>query len=87
MGLPIIAPSSGSMSELCLPDLLYKKEISSEFIDLFNYEQINKNEINSCLDKILNFMENKHIYYKNSYNYKDNFLLDKMIEDYVNFMS
>jgi len=87
VGLPIIAPSSGSMSELCLPDLLYKKEISSEFINLFNYEQINKNEINSCLDKIIKFMENKHIYYKNSYNYKDNFLLDKMIEDYVDFMS
>jgi len=87
VGLPIIAPTSGSMSELCLSDLLYKKEIPTDFIDLFNYELINKNEINACLNKIFNFIDNKHIYYKNSFNYKDNFLLDKMIEDYVNFMS
>ena len=87
VGLPIIAPTSGSMSELCLSDLLYKKEIQSDFIDLFKYEFVDKMEINSCFNKILHFIENKHFYYENSFNYKDNFLLDKMVEDYVNFMS
>jgi len=87
VGLPVIAPGSGGIPELCLPDLLYQKKIPFDYIDLFNYEPINQEEIKLSIEKIITFLNKKKYFYDRSLNYKSNFTLDKMIDSYVNYMS
>lgn len=87
VGLPVVAPKSGSMPELCLPDLLYKKNIQSNYIDFFNYEPINNDEVKLVLKEIIKFIEKKEYFYDRSLNYKSTFTLDKMIDSYVNYMT
>lgn len=87
VGLPIIAPSSGGIPELSLPELLYEKKIYFDYINLFNYEPINQEEIALAIEKIVTFLKKKEYFYNRSLVYKSNFTLDKMIDSYVNYMS
>ena len=86
VGLPIIAPNSGSMNELCLSDLLYNKKINGDFLNLFEYEKIDNLELIKVIEKIELFISNPRFFYENSIKYKKKFILEDMIEQYIDFM-
>ncbi len=86
VGLPIIAPNSGSMNELCLNELLYNKQISNDFLNLFKYEKVDDSEVVKVLEKIKLFMSKSLLFYENSIKHKRTFTLEDMIEKYITFM-
>ena len=86
VGLPIIAPNSGSMHELCLNDLLYNKQINRDFLNLFQYEKVDNLEVIKVSEKIELFMSNSSFFYENSIKYKKRFILEDMIDQYITFM-
>lgn len=86
-GLPVIAPLSGGICEIALPELLYRKTLNEDlFFDWFHYEEICDDEISRVLDKIIKFLNNKDFYFRRSHEHGKKYSLNLMFDKYSKFV-